>query len=304
MFAWICPKCGKEIPPQYDGCPEWCPEYDKQKAYLKQSGPSPVEATSPIVKNLIELDSKNKKMGGGTYTGATFLSGGTFSGTMGVPASAPQPQDEGARYKPAAAAISYEDSSAGLPSPEARAMASMEQIRGGGGPYAGGTSATPNPDHDGRREMNPLLVTALATIVFIALGYAAFKYYESSKGSFGASAGMVQLSGSEGGHRLNRILSVTGLRFVPGKDKKLEARFVIVNSSGAQTPTFSGVVNIRPRDAAPNETPMLTFDLEKLSLGPYESREIQAPLNTNLKPYELPDGNLIRSDLLITEPAE
>lgn len=298
MFAWICPKCGKEIPPQYDGCPEWCPEYDKQKAYLKQSGPSAVEATSPIVKNLIQLDSK--KMGGGTYTGATFLSGSTFAGQSAAGTAA---GGEGSRFKPAAAAIAYEDTSAGLPSPQAKNMASMEDIRGGTSTPVT-VSDSSGDDGEGKREMNPLLVTALATIVFIALGYAAFKYYESSKGSFGASAGLVEQTGGGGNHRLNRILSVSGLRFVPGKDKKLEARFLIVNGGAAQTPTFSGVVNIRPRDAAADETPMLSFNLDKISLGPYESREIQSPLNTAMKPYELPDGNLIRADLLITEPAE
>ncbi|MCW5962932.1 MAG: hypothetical protein KIT83_02750 [Bryobacterales bacterium] len=289
MFAWICPKCGKEIPPQYDGCPEWCPEYDKQKAYLKQTGPAAVEATSPVIKNLMQIEGGT--MGGSTYTGATYMSGATV--TPPRPGAAGATDAQGSRFRPAAAAISYETTPPEGSAP-GTSLKPINELRAG---------ASENED-GGARQMNPLLVTVLAAVVFIALGWAAFKYYEKSKGTFGASAGMVDLGQGQGGHRLNRVLSVTALRFVPGKNKQLEARFVIVNGGAAQTPTFSGTVHVRPKDSAADETPMLSFDIAKVSLGPYESREMQAPLDKALKPYELPDGNLIRADLMITEPAQ
>ncbi len=287
MFAWICPKCGKEIPPQYDGCPEWCPEYDKQKAYLKQTGPARVEATSPIVKNLMQIDGGT--MSGGTYTGTQYLSGATVA----PPKPGAQDNAEALRFRPAAAAISYE----ATPPDAATAgtsLAPINELRSGA--VVSG--------QNGSRQMNPLLVTLLAAVVFLALGYAGFKYYEQSKGALGTSASMVNQAGGQGGHRLNRVLSVTALRFVPGKNKQMEARFVIVNGGAAQTPTFSGIVHVRPKDAAADETPMLSFDLKGVALGPYESREMQAALSKTLKPYELPDGNLIRADLMITEPAQ
>lgn len=280
MFAWICPKCGKEIPPQYDGCPEWCPEFDKQKAYLKNTERPMAEATSPVLKNLVQVEGKQ---GSGVYS----------------PSSKAQPVPEteeipsGPRIRPAAAAVAYEE---GVPeyvpgSGAARHDASAPRSAGAGG------SAT------GKREMNPLLVTLLATIVFLALGYAGYKYYERSKGSVAGAevnAGAV----APGGSALNRALSVAGLRFVPGKNRKLEARFLIVNNTGAQTPKFSGMVYVRPKDAAVDETPLLTFALTGVELGPYESREMQAPLQTALRAYELPDGNLVRTDLVISEPAQ
>ncbi len=286
MFAWICPKCGKEIPPQYDGCPEWCPEYDKQKAYLKQTGPAQVEATSPVLKNLMHIE------GGSTYTGASYLSGTTAQSQIPGASSSDSGDPQASRFRPAATAISYE---ATPPDPSAagNSVAPVNALRSG-----------ISEDENGGRQMNPFLVTVLAAVVFIALGYAGFKYYEQSKGSFGASSGLVNSGGDQGGHRLNRILSVTALRFVPGKNKQTEARFVIVNGGAAQTPTFSGTVNVRPKDAAVDETPMLSFEISKVSLGPYESKEMQAPLNKTLKSYELPDGNLIRADLMITEPAQ
>lgn len=277
MFAWICPKCGKEIPPQYDGCPEWCPEYSKQKGYLKTTERPIVEATSPIIKNLAQLEGQQA----GLYNPGASI----------PPVESPEVTGSGPQVRPAAAAVTYEE---GIP----------EYVPGGRnrGREPAAVVSVSNGD-GGKREMNPILVTVLATIVFLALGYAGFKYYEGSKGIPGASSNVVGATGQTGGHPLNRALSVAGLRFVPGKNKKLEARFLIVNNTGAQTPKFSGMVYVRPKDAAADETPLLTFELKGVELGPYESREMQAPLETTLKPYELPDGGLVRADLSILEPA-
>ncbi|MCC6264985.1 MAG: hypothetical protein IT169_15520 [Bryobacterales bacterium] len=280
MFAWICPKCGKEIPPQYDGCPEWCPEYSKQKAYLKTSDRPIVEATSPILKNLAQLEGQQ---------------GNVYAPGAPPPPPVVEPEEpapgNGPRIRPAAVAVTYEE---GVP----------EYVPGGGdrGREAPQAVAVPSSGERVKREMSPLLVTALAAIVFVALGYAGFKYYERSKGTPGASSKMVAADSHQGGHPLNRALTVTGLRFVPGKNNKLEARFLIVNNTGAQTPKFSGMVSVRPKDAAADETPLLTFELKGVELGPYESREMQAPLQSTLKPYELPDGGLVRADLNILEP--
>lgn len=281
MFAWICPKCGKEIPPQYDGCPEWCPEYSKQKGYLKTTERPIVEATSPIIKNLAQLEGQQVNV---------------YTPGAGAPPPPVEPEEpppgNGPRIRPAAAAVTYEES---VP----------EYVPGGGdrGREAATVVAVSAKGDGGKRELSPLLVTLLATVVFLALGYAGFKYYEGSKGTPGASSNMVAANAANSGHPLNRALTVTGLRFVPGKDKKLEARFLIVNSTGAQTPKFSGMVYVRPKDAAADETPLLTFELKGVELGPYESREMQAPLHSTLKPYELPDGGLVRADLSILEPA-
>lgn len=280
MFAWICPKCGKEIPPQYDGCPEWCPEYSKQKGYLKTTERPIVEATSPIIKNLAQMEGQQA---------------GLYSPGASAPPPVPEPEEtgNGSRVRSAAAAVTYEE---GIP----------DYVPGGGdrGREAAAVVAIPASGDGGKRELNPMLVTLLAAVVFLALGYAGFKYYERSKGMPGATSNVVSAIAPNGGNPLNRALSVAGLRFVPGKNKKLEARFLIVNNTGAQTPKFSGMVYVRPKDAAADETPLLTFELKGVELGPYESREMQAPLETTLKPYELPDGGLVRADLSILEPTD
>ncbi len=298
MFAWICPKCGKEIPPQYDGCPEWCPEFEKQRAYLKQAAPPAVESTSPVIKNLPKLEGS---VGGGpTFTGTTYTGATYKPGAMLPPPrpAAPDVNPEAMRYRPAPSAIAYETPLAPS-SPPPASMPPLSDIRS-----QQQHPAVTEPPAERSKEMNPFLVTLLAAVVFLALGYAAFKYYEQSKTPMGFATDAADSSGATGGHRLNRILSFSGMKFAAAKNKQIEAEFVLVNGSGAQTPTFSGTVEIRPKDAAATDPALISFALSKLSLGPHESQQLRIPVNTALKPYELPDGSMVRADFTITEPTE
>jgi hypothetical protein len=49
MFTWICPKCGREVPPSYDECPDCAPKPAKplQEAVLDQPEPQPEAAVPP-----------------------------------------------------------------------------------------------------------------------------------------------------------------------------------------------------------------------------------------------------------------
>lgn len=299
MFAWICPKCGKEIPPQYDGCPEWCPEFQKQRAYLKEHATPAAEVTSPVLRNLPKMEGTiggSSAFGGSTYTGATYRPGASLPPPQPdvVP---PPPSPEAMRYRPSASAIAYETPLT-QSDQQATRMPALADIRNQ-------HPAAVEPPRQQAKEMNPFLVTILAAVVFLALGYAAYKYYEQSKGPIGVPAGIASSTGTGGGsHRLNRILRFAGMKFAPGKNKQIEAQFVLANESGAQTPTFSGEVAIRPKDAAATEPALLTFALSKIVLGPHESKQMRVPVDTQLKPYELPDSSMVRADLTITEPAD
>lgn len=304
MFAWICPKCGKEIPPQYDGCPEWCPEYTKRKAHLKQATSAPPEMTSPVLKNLMQLEGRADQ--GPVYTGATYSPAASLPATPGSPAMPPSaspnaPTLEAAetpRYRSDSSAFAY-DTPLAKADDAGRHLPPLSEIRD---VQTGRQVRVEAPKE--KNELNPILVAFLAAIVFCALGYAAFKFYEKSSGSGALATVGESAANAPGQHRLNKIISVTGLRFVPGKNKQMEAVFLVVNNSGAQTPVVSGTVAVRAKADEATATPILSFPLTKVALGPYDSKELRAPLQTALKAYELPDGNLVRMDLLITEPAQ
>jgi hypothetical protein len=101
---------------------------------------------------------------------------------------------------------------------------------------------------------------------------------------------------------LQKYIEVTGIRFVEDAKKNPEARCVIINHSGADISGLAGSVNIWGRTARSEEEAAGNFAFQIPSLGPYESKELTAPLNTKLKLYELPDWQNISAEVEITGP--
>ena len=85
-----------------------------------------------------------------------------------------------------------------------------------------------------------------------------------------------------------KYLEITGWRLLQNAQKRAEIRFVVVNHSAAEIPDLSATVNLRAQ-AGQEAAPIGSFAFKLPSLGPYESRDLTAPLNTNLKVYEFPD---------------
>ena len=58
----------------------------------------------------------------------------------------------------------------------------------------------------------------------------------------------------------------------------------------------------RCRDQGADEEAVGNFSFKLPSLGPYESKDLSAPLNTKLRVYELPDWQNLVPDLQVTSP--
>jgi hypothetical protein len=95
---------------------------------------------------------------------------------------------------------------------------------------------------------------------------------------------------------------VSGIRFVETPKHQTEARFVVVNHSGADITDLAGTVNIWGRTAKSEEEAAGNFSFKMPSLKPYESKEAVAPLSTKLKVYELPDWQNLSAEVQITSP--
>ena len=48
------------------------------------------------------------------------------------------------------------------------------------------------------------------------------------------------------------------------------------------------------------DRPLFEFNTPLASIGPYESREVNATVKTSLKPYELPDWQMVRGNFELT----
>jgi len=231
MFTWICPQCGREVPPSYDECPDCAAKAksEGQPAQPAQTAPQP-------------------------------------------PAAAPPPPAAQPVYTPPAVA------------PAPPAQYALEPPRAG---------------------LPTWLLAVLFAFAFVGLGagvYWAINYFRGGTQAASAPAPTIPTRGTAKPNPLQKYVEVAGIRFVETPKHDTEARFVVVNHSGADITDLAGTVNIWGRTAKSEEEAAGTFSFKLDSLKPYESKDAVAPLTTKLKPYELPDWQNVSTDVQITSP--
>ena len=232
MFTWICPQCGREVPPSYEACPDCA-------AREKSSGQSAQTAAQPPP-----------------------------PGPQGTPAAPSTPP----AYAPPAVA----------PLPPAQYAAPP--------PYAG---------------LPTWLLTLLFAFAFLGVGagvYFVVHYFRGGTQAASTPAESTPAKGPAKPNPLQKYVEISGIRFVETPKHGTEARFVVVNHSGADITDLAGTVNIWGRTAKSEEEAAGTFSFKMASLKPYESKEAVAPLSTKLKPYELPDWQNVSAEVQITSP--
>jgi len=228
MFTWICPRCGREVPPSYEACPD-CAAKENSGEQPAQTAAQP--PSSPVV------------------------------ATAAPPVYAPP------------------------------AVAPLEAQR----------YAAPPP----RAGLPTWVMAILFAFAFVGAGagvYLAINYFRG--GTQAASIPVASVPGKTQSkpNPLQKYVEVSGIRFVETPAHQTEARFVVVNHSGADIADLAGTVNIWGRTARSEEEAAGSFGFKMASLKPYESKEAVAPLSTKLKPYELPDWQNVSAEVQITSP--
>jgi hypothetical protein len=150
------------------------------------------------------------------------------------------------------------------------------------------------------------LLTIIFALAFLGLGAGVYwllhNVHGSSQAAVPAPIVDVPAKGSAAEHPLQRFVEVTGIRFLQNAKKQTEARFVVVNHSGADITGLAGHVNIWGRTNRSEEEAAGTFDFRVPALGPYDSKEMTALVTTKLKVYELPDWQNVSAEVQITSP--
>ena len=226
MFTWICPQCGREVPPSYDACPD-CAAKEKAGAPQTAAEVSPPESAAP--------------------------------------AAPPSPAYASPRVAP-------------LPPPQ--------------------RAVEPAPG-----ALPTWLLTLLFAFAFVGVGagvYFVVHYFRG--GAQAASVPVVAVRTPATTNPLQKYIEVAGIRFVETPAHDTEARFVVINHSGADIADLEGTVNVWGRTAKAEEEAAGTFKFKLDSLKPYESKDAVAPLSTKLKPYELPDWQNVVTTVQITSP--
>lgn len=110
------------------------------------------------------------------------------------------------------------------------------------------------------------------------------------------TAGTPAPAASAATHRYAKYIEVAGIRIVE-ENKKPVLKMLLVNHSGAELPDVAGRVELRSTKAAPGAAAIGAVEVALPSIGPYESKEVSAPLKTSLRAYELPDWQFLRAAL-------
>ena len=96
-------------------------------------------------------------------------------------------------------------------------------------------------------------------------------------------------------HPLAKFLEIVGIRWVEDAKQKAKLQFIVVNHSAADLPELKMQIAVK---AGGNVLFEIPFTVP--SIGPYESKEFSAPIQTALKGYELPDWQFIKAEFEIT----
>lgn len=98
-------------------------------------------------------------------------------------------------------------------------------------------------------------------------------------------------------HRYGKYIEVAGIRIVE-QNKKPVLKLLLVNHAPAELVDVDGKVELRAIGAKPDAPAVGAIEVKVPSIGPYESKELSAPLNTTLRAYELPDWQFLRGTLV------
>jgi hypothetical protein len=269
MFTWICPKCGREVPPAYTDCPDCNPQT------------APASAPPPLQR---------------PYAAPPPAPAGPAQRRPIWQSAPPQPPQQ-----PYAAPPPPQQPYAAPPPPPEPPRAYAPPAPE---PQASPWDAPPPPPRG-----IALPTWLLAIVFTLAFGGLVLGVYwlVGSHGSSGATqtSSAVDIPVPAPGAKANpyqKFIEISGIRFAEdpkNKDKSI-VKFVITNHADDEIAGLSGSVAIVGRgDKSGQAVAGFSFTT---TLGPEESKDLTTSLTTKLKAYELPDWQFAQPMLQITGP--
>ena len=276
MFTWICPQCGKEVPPAYNDCPD-CSKKGAPGAGDAVAGAPAPASPQPYYQQPPQAPPP------GYYPPQPPQAQQVPPPGYYPPQTPPPPQAQAPPAQP------YYPPQPQQAPPQ--------------GYYA--PPATP------ARGLN-MPVWLMTILVALAVGGVVFgiiALVSTNHGSAGngpAPIAAVESPAAKPGAKTNplqKYIEVAGVRFVSDpKNQAPMVKFLLINHSPADINGLAGNVTMWGRTQKSEEDAQGSFSFSA-SIGPYESKELTVPLNTKRKIYELADWQNITTDVQITAPA-
>ncbi len=271
MFTWICPQCGREVPPSYNDCPDCA-----AKAAEASSAAPPAATPGPAA----PAQPSSEPAPPPVFTPP--------------PPAPPPPEYRPAPPPPPPAALQ--------PEPPALPAHSQSLLFAAAPP-------PPPPKRQGPGAVLPTWALAvLFAMAFLGVGLGVYAVATRNHGSNAAAAATnVDNPAAKPGTKVNalqKFIEVSGVRFSENKDDKkvVDVTFVLINHSEVDVDRLTGNVTVWGRTRNSEEDAAGTFAFIT-SIPAGASKELVLPFNTKLKFIELPDWQNVTVDVQITGPA-
>lgn len=299
MFTWVCPKCGREVPPAYTDCPD-CSVKTANAAAVPSSPvelPAPQYAPAPPpVQHTPPPSQYAPPQAQYAPPQPQYAPPQPQYATPQYPPPQPQYAPQQPEYTPAHAQYAppqpqYAQAPTQYPPPQSQ-YAPPQQQSYYAPPVPGG--------------LPTWAMTALFALGFVVVGAGIYWIVGTRQpsGVTGGPSATVESPAAKAGAKTNpyqKYVEVAGVRFIENPRKKPEVRFVVINHSPAELEGLSGNVTIWGRTQKSEEDAAGTFTFNT-RLGPWETKDLSAPLVTKHKIYELPDWQNVSTDIQITAP--
>lgn len=156
----------------------------------------------------------------------------------------------------------------------------------------------------GRRPV-PAWLAAVLTLVVIGGGlFLLYRYLSSKHTSAPAAQTTAPLEAPQqpaSSHPFAKYVEVTGVRLLEGAGKKLMARFVVVNHAPAELTGFRLRITLEAANAAPGDAVIAVVEAAPGPIPAHGIKDMEAPLVTPLRVYELPDWQFVRARVEIID---
>ena len=276
MFTWICPQCGREVPPAYADCPDCAAKAAGTQGHPGAAAPPPQPTPPP------------------------------------QPPSPPQPPPAAQPYyppppppPPAAAPPAPQPYYPQPPAQPYYPPPPPQPYYPPAQPQQPQPQPLPQAVGPGRFVLPIWLLTIVFALAFVGLVGGVIWLVQRGGSQPSTPSASVESPAAKAGVKTNplqRYIEVSGVRFVQDAKKNTLAKFLVINHSEADFSGLAGNVTIWGRTQKSEEDAEGTFSFTT-NLGPLESKELSAPVTTKLQIYELPDWQNLTVDLQITAPA-
>ena len=304
MFSWICPQCGRDVPPSKTDCP-FCAEQAKEAAAYAAAGPPPPVQAAP------ESQAAPWPQPPAGY-GAPPPSAPAWP--PAVQQAPPQPPYSASQYPPHALSQQpppqqfapqpqYAPPAQYAPQPQYAPPAQPQYAPQR--PQATPSAAWPPPVPARSAPPTWLVAVGFAAVLLLLGGSIYYFFLRTPGGTSAEKAGLENPSNASHqkvSNPLQKYVEVVGVRMLT-EDKKPVAKFVVVNHSATEIDGLAANVTLWASTSRSEEDSVGSFSFKLPTIGANDSVDLKAPLKTKKLMYELPDWQNTTAEIEITSPA-